>query len=332
MRSMKQGGRGSLVVAAVLLVAAGCGTGSASSGSASTTTSERSTASGHQHAVTDLVLDPNHDYGNRYADGILPVGDGKVVLDGPQQGSIYLCHEGGDGGGADVRGPWFINDDTEYDINQKIHVEGEVDWDGTYSMTIDGDARSITTNAVPKDHPTGVFPVSQDDPAYQYDRNPNQITEQNLTYALPAEPQIEDQPQCMGPGAIGVLNSGVALFNGFDAGNRDAGAWEIQDGCDGHPERTGEYHYHTLSSCIDDASVDKVLGFALDGFPITGPRLSDENILTTGDLDECHGITSTINLDGKSVKTYHYVMTQDFPYSLSCYRGTPAAAPALGRG
>jgi YHYH protein len=281
--------------------------------------------------VTDLVLDRSHDYGNKYSDGILPVGDGKVVLDGPKQGYIYLCNEGGQGGGADVRGPWFVNDNTEYDINQKIHVEGEVNWDGTYSMTVSGDTRSITTNAVPDDHPTGVFPVAPSDPAYQYDRNPNHIEAQNLTYALAANPQLADQPQCMG-GEVGVSTSGVALFNGFDAGNRDAGAWEIQDGCDGHPQMTSEYHYHTLSSCIDDVSVDTVLGWALDGFPITGPKLSEENILTTGDLDECHGITSAVEIDGKSVTTYHYVMTQDFPYSVSCFRATPVRPPGAGVG
>jgi hypothetical protein len=121
--------------------------------------------------------------------------------------------------------------------------------------------------------------------------------------------------------------TGVALFNGFDAGGRDAGAWEIQDSCDGHPQSDGIYHYHTLSSCIKDTSVHTVIGYALDGFPITGPQVAPGNILTTADLDECHGITSQITLNGKTITTYHYVMTQDFPYSVSCYRGTPIQPP-----
>ena len=66
---------------------------------------------------------------------------------------------------------------------------------------------------------------------------------------------------------------------------------------------------------------------AFDGFPITGPKVDDKNVLTTSDLDECHGITSTVTLDGKAVTTYHYVMTQDFPYSVSCFRSTPVQAP-----
>jgi hypothetical protein len=36
-------------------------------------------------------------------------------------------------------------------------------------------------------------------------------------------------------------------------------------------------------------------------------------VLTTSDLDECHGITSTVSLDGDEVTPYHYVMTEDFP-------------------
>ena len=75
-----------------------------------------------------------------------------------------------------------------------------------------------------------------------------------------------------------------------------------------------------------------MIGFALDGFPITGPKVGTNNILTTSDLDECHGITSTITLDGKPVETYHYVMTQDFPYSASCFRSTAAQPPGQPAG
>ena len=277
-------------------------------------------------ATTSLVLDPNHDYGNEYADGILPVGDGKYSTDAPSTGTVYVCRAPQGGGGAQSRGPWFVNNDTEYDLNQKVSVEGAVPWTASYSMTIAGDTRTIATNDLPRDHTTGVFPVQPSDPAYEYDRNPNQIAAQSLSYALDATPTIASSPGCVG-GEVGVMTTGVALFDAFDAGGRDAGAWEVQDGCDGHPQMSSEYHYHTLSSCIDDASVRSVIGSALDGFPITGPKIADGNILTTKDLDECHGITSAIDLDGKSVTMYHYVMTQDFPYSASCFRGTAAQAP-----
>ena len=149
---------------------------------------------------------------------------------------------------------------------------------------ISGTNRVITTNDLPRDHTTGVFPVQPSDPAYQYDRNPNSIAPQSLTYTLNAAPTVTAQANCLG-GEVGVMLTGVALFDAFDAGGRDAGAWEVQDGCSGHPQITSEYHYHTLSSCIRDTSVNSVIGFALDGFPITGPKVGTNNILTTSDLE-----------------------------------------------
>jgi hypothetical protein len=306
-----------------------------SSTSANTTSTSASTTSTSAGTTTiapgngTLTLDPSHDYGDKYADGILPVGDGKYVTDAPKVGYVFVCRAPQGGGGAFTRGPWFVNDNTEYDVNKKVAVEGNVAWDGTFDMTLDATNRTIVTNDVPRDHATGVFPVQPDDPAYQYDRNPNSIAAQSLTYQLAASPQIQSSPSCMG-GESGVMLTGVALFDAFDAGGRDAGAWEVQDGCDGHPQITHEYHYHSLSKCVTDTSVQTVLGFALDGFPITGPMVGPKNMLTTADLDECHGITSAVHLDGKTVTTYHYVMTQDFPYSVSCFRGTPVNAPRSG--
>jgi len=124
------------------------------------------------------------------------------------------------------------------------------------------------------------------------------------------------------------MTNGVALFNGFDAGLRDAPAHELQDANDGHPQGNSEYHYHSIPAWAHDASVSTVIGFAYDGFPITGPVVVSGRYLTTNDLDECHGLTSEVTLDGKKVMTYHYVMTYDFPYSASCFRGTAATTGA----
>ena len=49
-----------------------------------------------------------------------------------------------------------------------------------------------------------------------------------------------------------------------------------------------------------------------------GKQLADD------DLDACHGTTSKIKVDGKKVKTYHYAATNEYPYTLGCFRGTPA--------
>lgn len=277
-----------------------------------------------------LQLDASKNYGNKYAGGLLPVGDGKYVTDAAKQGYIYVCSQYAQvmkntpQGGAGKRGPWFVNSNAQYDLSKKARVQGSVIWTPIFSNIESGTTRTITTNDLPN-HTTGTFPIAPKDPAYAYDRNPNSIKSQSLTYSLSDKPTYGN-PSCVG-GEVGVMLTGVALFNGFDAAGRDAGAWEVQDGCDGHPQSSGEYHYHTLSSCIKDISVSTVIGYALDGFPITGPQVGANNILTTSDLDECHGIASEVSVNGKKVMTYHYVMTQDFPYSISCFRGSAIQPP-----
>ncbi len=275
-----------------------------------------------------LTLDTTKNYGNKYADGLLPVGDGDYVTDAAKKGSIYVCHANfvpAGQAGAQVRGSWFTTSNTKWDLNKKATIAGSVAWKSSFSNSVSGDTRTILTNDLPSHH-TGVFPVAASDPARKYDANPNTIMAQALTYALNVAPTYGN-PQCES-GEVGVMLSGVALFNGFDAGGRDAGAWEVQDSCDGHPQNKGEYHYHTLSRCITNTGVESIIGYALDGFPITGPKVGTENILTTDDLDVCHGITSEITVDGKKVTTYHYVMTQDFPYSVSCFRSPPTELPS----
>ncbi|HET9721543.1 MAG TPA: YHYH protein [Candidatus Saccharimonadales bacterium] len=320
----------------VILVALGLWFGLRGSDNPKTTTVQKalpnstSTASSTTN-LPGLQLDSNKNYGNKYADGILPTGDGKYTTDGAKQGYIYACQGYSNNlksqqGGAGQRGPWFVGT-TQYDINKKLHVQGDVMWQASFSNTVSGDTRTIISNNLPN-HPTGVFPISPTDPAYAYDRNPSSIEGQTMTYQLSADPTYSLTPTCE-KGQVGVMLTGVALFNGFDAAGRDAGAWEIQDSCQGHPQKDGIYHYHTLSSCIKDVSVRTVIGFALDGFPITGPQVSKNNILTTQDLDECHGLTSQVVLDGKNVTTYHYVMTQDFPYSANCFRGAAIQPPGM---
>src|SRR3954469_25385577 len=161
---------------------------SASSGTSAATTT--TTAPTNPAQVTALRLDPTKSYGNDYADGILPVGDGLFVTDGPKAGYVYRCRAPVGGGGAQSRGPWLVHNHTQYDLNKKVAVQGDVRWVGTYSMTIDGSQRVITTNDLPHDHTAGVFPVQPSDPASQYDRNPNRIAAQSLTYRLAATPTV----------------------------------------------------------------------------------------------------------------------------------------------
>lgn len=104
-------------------------------------------------------------------------------------------------------------------------------------------------------------------------------------------------------------------------------AYEIQDDCSGHPEMRGAYHYHSLTPCIEDESEghSDLVGYAMDGFGIYGPRGEDGETLTNADLDECHGHTHEIEWDGEALDMYHYHATWEYPYTLGCYVGTQAS-------
>lgn len=266
-----------------------------------------------------------------YQDGQVPLGDYRYSTTVAKKGSVYLCNARKDNPGSNVNGPWIQGE--SWNFLQKIKISGEISWkNAKFSNVVSGSTRTLSGNALPISHTTGVFPVGKNDAAAEYDPNPNTISAQTLSQKLPSNPVYSATPYCMG-GEVGIMLTGVPLFNAFDAGLRDAPAHELQDSCDGHPQGSGEYHYHSLSSCFKDTGVETILGYAYDGFPITGGKVAEGKYLTTDDLDECHGITSDVMMDGKKKSTYHYVMTVDFPYSASCFRAKPATTgPSAGPG
>jgi hypothetical protein len=250
------------------------------------------------------------------------VGDGKVTSTAAAKGQVFSCSANFNGGGASANGDWIQG--SQWDPTKKLHVQGDVAWpDASVTITTSGDRRVITSNDLP-DHTTGVFPIQSSDPAYAIDRNPNSIQTQNESFTIPLAPTAASSPTCTSLGPVGIMTNGVLLFNALDAGGRDAVAHEVQDTCDGHPQMQGAYHYHGYSPCSKSESAETVIGYALDGFGITGPKKADGSFLSTTDLDECHGTTSQISWDGSAVAMYHYVMTADYPYSIGCFKGTPA--------
>jgi hypothetical protein len=125
---------------------------------------------------------------------------------------------------------------------------------------------------------------------------------------------------------------------------------------------TYHYHGSPLALFDDSTNnaISPVIGFAADGFPIFGSYFNDngvirkalssyqlksgtrpsganepgeaggpfagdnydgrfkddyEHVLNAGDLDECNGMT----VDG----VYGYYVTDDFPYVIGCFSGTP---------
>ena len=138
-------------------------------------------------------------------------------------------------------------------------------------------------------------------------------------------------------GMIGFALTGTAIFNALDAGGRDAPAHEIQDRCNGHPERNGQYHYHDASPCLTDShgqpgGHSDVIGYALDGFGIFGLRGEGGKTVVNADLDACHGHTHEVVWDGGKRAIYHYHLTAEYPYTIGCFMGKPVAQPVRQAG
>lgn len=261
--------------------------------------------------------------GNGVDETHLPVG--KTVTK-PTVGGLWTCQTTFNGGGASTTGPWFNGDGT-FDKTKKYHVDGSVAWpNASFKISKSGGKRVFTSNDLPIDHTTGTFPIASTSDAYKVDRNPNSIKAQTLSLSVPLNPKAAGAPSCVA-GEVGILKSGVALFDAVDAGGRDAVAYEVQDSCDGHPQNTGEYHYHSLSSCVlakldSGTGRSKLVGWAYDGYGIYGPRDAHGKVLSSADLDVCHGITSKVKFNGRLQRIYHYVATADYPYTVGCFHGT----------
>jgi hypothetical protein len=302
-------------VLAVVFAVSGCSGGSSSgvSGTPATaapkatpTAAPTSTAGGSTPDLTALPLD-----------------DGNVSTS-PRIGYVYSCTTTFGGGGSSVDGPWIDTAAGTFNLTAKIAVQGSVSWSSVYNASIAGSTRAVTGNGLPS-HTTGIFPISSSDPAYAYDHNPNHIAAQSVADSLPANPVVAASPSCLNLGPIGVMVSGAQLFNALDGEGRDAQAHEVLDSCDGHPDQSDTYHYHGMSACISDPGTghSNLIGYALDGFGIFGPRDQDGTVLSSAKLDACHGHTHAITWNGATVTMYHYHMTYDYPYSLGCYTGTP---------
>ncbi|NDA46091.1 MAG: YHYH protein [Alphaproteobacteria bacterium] len=261
--------------------------------------------------------------------GAQPIGDGKISR-GPQRGYLFSCQSQfpPNGPGANRLGPWAANGLWQPD--EKIAVQGSVNWpNAAISLSIEGGQRLVRANGLPK-HATGQFPIDRKDPAFAYDRNPNMIRAQDVVLRLPVDPKPAAQPVCASMGMIGFALSGVAIFNALDARGRDAAVWEILDRCGGHPERTGEYHYHDFSPCLQDSAGkagrhSDLVGYALDGYGFYGPHGEAGQRLTNADLDACHGHAHQLMKDGRMQLAYHYHFTDEYPYSLGCFTGVPVA-------
>jgi hypothetical protein len=192
-----------------------------------------------------------------------------------------------------------------------------------------GGKRVIKFDDLPRDDPTGVFPIASTDPAYKYDQNGNHIAKQSFDWRLALHPKAAKRPGCTPGGPIGVLDDGVALFNALDGEGRDAGAHEVLDVCAGHPDPSDTYHHHDVPACILNRiknGTTKLVGYALDGYGIYVVKSAGGTLPTNVDLDACHGTSSAVEWNGKRQRIYHYVATLEYPYTVACFHGTPISA------
>lgn len=215
----------------------------------------------------------------------------------------------------------------------------------------DGDNLVVSSNGIPE---------------YEFvPLTPNGLAAQDWEWTITRTPEVAAAPT-----DIPLLGTAGFAVNGLVIYGPNEGAFPdpygdpvynaIIDDCMGHTGGNADYHYHALLvECIlqrvtvAETEPDPVIGFALDGFPIYGPRgcadAECSSIRTyqsswtrTGDpttyawdahtytvqagdefLDQCNGHTGP---DG----SYHYHATESFPYILGCYSGTPSADAGAG--
>lgn len=175
------------------------------------------------------------------------------------------------------------------------------------TLTKSGSNVILTSNNLP-DHKSFYF--SSTDPCYETftstsrAANPNQIASQTITMTVPYEPTAASSTTEMSMGVVGMALNGVAIYSNAAAPGDDIYAEEATfDKCDGHPDNSSRYHYHSEPSAITNEDAAFV-GVMRDGFPIYG-RNDYETDTAATDLDTAGGkIGKTV--DSPESDVYHY--------------------------
>jgi hypothetical protein len=194
------------------------------------------------------------------------------------------------------------------------------------SVYQDGSVIVVESEGTP-DHSSPYFEDSRyeayDGTNSSFHLNPNRIREQQFVFRIPVTPAEASNKSATQLGPIGVALNGVAIYNQY-AGPNQPLTNEIDsfDQYNGHPQQSGQYHYHVEPLHLTDSfGEESLVGFLLDGFPVYGPVENGADILNA-DLDVYHGhfgVTEDFP-DG----IYHYHITSQDPYiNGSGYFGSP---------
>jgi phosphatidylethanolamine-binding protein (PEBP) family uncharacterized protein len=146
-------------------------------------------------------------------------------------------------------------------------------------------------------------------------------------WKIPITPKIAASTTTAVDGPIGVAVNGVPIFNPCKQGGCQNGDTKILgelDVCNGHAGRADDYHYHAAPTCVMSAKSPNYwdthpIGWALDGFAIYGYNNIDGKPAPRDGI--CGGNTDAVT-NGPSGYAYH--VTDESPYVLSCFRGTPS--------
>ena len=192
------------------------------------------------------------------------------------------------------------------------------------TVTVSGTQVVLKSNGLP-DHKSpywGTGNALYEAPASGMMLAPNTIATQSLTLRVPISPVVgtaSDTPL----GAMGIAVNGVAIFNQYAAGRSPLGAEILTfDRFNGHPQQSGQYHYHIEPLWLTgNNGASSLIGVLLDGFPVYGPREADASL--PAGLDSCNGHTHATT--EVPAGTYHYHVTTTPPYISGCYRGAPGA-------
>ncbi|MDQ3234767.1 MAG: YHYH protein [Pseudobdellovibrionaceae bacterium] len=132
--------------------------------------------------------------------------------------------------------------------------------------------------------------------------NPSKISAQTLLVTVPMTGAKAASTTTVSGATIGVAVSGVSIFGNFAAPGDDIyDEAATFDKCEGHPQGTGNYHFHSEPTAITQAD-SAFVGVMRDGLPIYG-RLDTDG--TTPTLDAAGGHTG-VTVDSPSTAVYHY--------------------------
>ena len=197
--------------------------------------------------------------------------------------------------GADKGGIWFVEGDIEdVDgdfIKRLAQIYGDAEWnlydEETGNVRYTGTLEGCEAAARPD--------VDPDYNNYCVQCLPEYLPEdKTITYVIPMTPVMMERPAPTNRAGSGLAWNGVRL-DGPAPVEAILAAHTIApfDDCGGHVNTHAGYHYHAVTTCLDEAPAattdldarDVQIGIAMDGFPIMAHR---EDLVAQ--LDACNGL------------------------------------------